>query len=162
MGEETVNAINKRSEKMIYYYNGIQEHIITDIESINLISEVVAKNEINENFVKGTVVCPGIIIGKVYVVNKSTEVIEVEKMFEKGDILVSYEPNPDFISIIRISGAVVTDQGGMTCHVASIARELNIPCIVGTMNATSIFKTGDYITVDAYQGMAWKGEQSCD
>ena len=162
MGEETVNAINKRSEKMIYYYNGIQEHIITDIESINLISEVVAKNEINENIVKGTVVCPGIIIGKVYVVNKSTEVIEVEKMFEKGDILVSYEPNPDFISIIRISGAVVTDQGGMTCHVASIARELNIPCIVGTMNATSIFKTGDYITVDAYQGMAWKGEQSCD
>lgn len=162
MDNKTINAVNKRSKEMIYYYNGIREYIITDKESIDCISKIVSKDGINGCFVKGTVVCPGATMGRVYVVNKSTEVIETEKDFKQGDILISYEPNPDFIGLIRISGALVTDQGGMTCHIASIARELNIPCIVGTLHATSVFKTGDYITVDAYQGMAWKGVQNHD
>lgn len=49
-------------------------------------------------------------------------------------------------------GAIVTDEGGMTCHAAIIARELKKPCIVGTKNATKIFKDGDIAEVDANIG----------
>ena len=60
--------------------------------------------------------------------------------------------DPDWNSIMTIAGAVITDEGGKTCHSAIISRELGIPCIVGTKDATKTFKTGDIVTVDCTQG----------
>ena len=58
---------------------------------------------------------------------------------------------------MRIASAIVTDEGGMTCHAAIVSRELGIPCIVGTREATKVLKTGEDYTVDAKTGVVYEG-----
>ena len=153
MDEKTLKKIALRTSKMVYYYNGEKELLITDGSKIDAINGLVTKEDVNSDKIKGSIACPGLVSGTVHIINKSTEVDKMKQIFQPGDILVSYEPNPDFIDLIRKSGAIVTDQGGITCHVASVARELNIPCIVGTGTATSALKEGDFVLVDANNGV---------
>jgi phosphohistidine swiveling domain-containing protein len=77
---------------------------------------------------------------------------DIEKM-KKGDILIARMTTPELMPAIRKATAIVTDEGGSTCHASIIARELNIPCLVGTKYATEIFKDGDQIYVDAINGI---------
>lgn len=72
--------------------------------------------------------------------------------FKKGEILVTYMTTIEFIPAFRKAAAVVTDEGGMSCHAAIISREFKLPCIVGTQIATRVVRTGDEIEVDANQG----------
>lgn len=72
--------------------------------------------------------------------------------FQKGQVLVTNMTDPDWEPIMKIAGAIVTNQGGRTCHAAIVARELGIPCIVGAENATHNIKTGDAVTVSCVQG----------
>jgi len=60
--------------------------------------------------------------------------------------------NPDFVSVMKMAEAIVTDIGGITCHAAIIAREFGVPCIVGTGNATKVLKIGDVVIVNATDG----------
>jgi phosphohistidine swiveling domain-containing protein len=85
----------------------------------------------------------------VYLVN------ELEKV-KKGDILVTQMTFPNFIAAMQRAAAFVTDEGGITCHAAIVAREMRKPCIIGTKIATKIFKDGDLIEVDAYNGIVKK------
>ncbi|OHA17683.1 MAG: hypothetical protein A2664_03640 [Candidatus Taylorbacteria bacterium RIFCSPHIGHO2_01_FULL_46_22b] len=73
-----------------------------------------------------------------------------------GDILVVTNTSPDFVSIIKKSGAVVAEEGGLTAHVSVVSREFGIPCVVGIENATEIFKDGDQLEVDAERGVVRK------
>ncbi len=70
-----------------------------------------------------------------------------------GDILVSPMTTPDFIMAMEKAAAFVTDEGGITCHAAIVAREMQKPCIIGTVNATSILKDGDLVEVDTGRGV---------
>jgi len=79
------------------------------------------------------------------------------KLLQKGDILVTTMTNPDFVPYMRISSAIVTDKGGVTCHAAIVSRELGIPCVVGTENATQVLKTDEEYTVDARNGIIYEG-----
>jgi phosphohistidine swiveling domain-containing protein len=72
---------------------------------------------------------------------------------QPGEILVASMTSPEFIDAIRKAGAIVTDVGGLTSHAAVVARELNIPCIVGTKHATKVLKDGDLVEVDATNGV---------
>ncbi|MFA7208647.1 MAG: PEP-utilizing enzyme [Parcubacteria group bacterium] len=103
----------------------------------------------------GTVAFRGKVQGKV-VISPMLDIkaaMEVERKMEKGDILVVQSTNPDLMALCRKAGAIVTDQGGMLSHAAIISRELKIPCIVGTVNGTKVFKTGDIVEVDAHIGL---------
>ncbi len=80
---------------------------------------------------------------------------EMGKM-QEGDVLVSQATSPDLIEAMRKAGAIVTNTGGLICHAAITARELKIPCIVGTRNATEAFEDGDLVEVDAGAGVARK------
>ena len=71
--------------------------------------------------------------------------------FKKGEVLVTEMTDPDWVPIMRLAAAIITDEGGKTAHAAIISRELGIPCIVGTQNATKLIKTGQMITVDCTQ-----------
>lgn len=73
--------------------------------------------------------------------------------FKKAEILVTINSNPEYISAIKKSKAIVSDEGGLACHASIISRELKIPCIAGTKHATQILKTGDFIEVDANTGI---------
>lgn len=76
--------------------------------------------------------------------------------FKPGMILVSPMTAPENLSIMKIASAIVTDEGGITCHAAIVARELKKPCVIGTRNATKIFKDGDLVEVDANKGIVRK------
>ena len=90
----------------------------------------------------------GIAHGKVRIIrNPKTESIE------KGDILVAGMTRPDYLPLMKKAAAIVTDEGGITCHAAIIARELGIPCVISTKKATSILRDGQEVTVNANHGI---------
>ena len=74
-----------------------------------------------------------------------------------GDVLVTHMTSPDWLPLLRRAGAIVTDSGGMTCHAAIVSRELGIPCVVGTGEATSKLRDGEIVTVDATRGIVLEG-----
>jgi len=103
---------------------------------------------------KGLPASPGVHIGKAKVVLSPEE---AAKEIQKGDILVTKMTNPDWVPYMRLAGAIVTDEGGMTCHAAIVSRELGIPCIVGAREATKLMKSGETYTVDARSGVIYEG-----
>lgn len=72
---------------------------------------------------------------------------------KEGEILISPMTIPDFLPAMKKAAAFVTDEGGILCHAAIVAREMQKPCIVGTQFATQVFKNGDYVEVDAIKGI---------
>ncbi len=82
---------------------------------------------------------------------------EAARVMQKGDILVTDMTNPDYVPFMKLAGAIVTDKGGVTCHAAIVSRELGIPCVVGTENATQLMKTGKPYTVDSRSGIVYEG-----
>ena len=72
---------------------------------------------------------------------------EVNKL-SQGEILVAPMTTPDYIMAIHKAAAIITDEGGITCHAAILSREMKIPCIVGVKNATKILQTGDVVVMD--------------
>jgi len=74
-----------------------------------------------------------------------------------GDVLVTHMTSPDWLPLMRRAAAIVTDSGGMTCHAAIVSRELGIPCVVGTGEATRKLRDGEIVTVDATRGVVYEG-----
>lgn len=97
----------------------------------------------------------GIAIGDKIGVGNVHIISDISKMsqFKKGEILVTKMTDPDWVPVMRIASAIITDEGGKTCHSAIVSRELGLPCIVGTQKATKILKTGQEVTVDCTQGL---------
>jgi len=82
---------------------------------------------------------------------------DAEKLMQKGDILVTPMTNPDFVPYMKIASAIVTNKGGVTCHAAIVSRELGIPCVVATENATEVMESNKEYTVDARNGIIYEG-----
>ena len=77
---------------------------------------------------------------------------------QTGEVLVAPMTSPDWMSAIRRAAALVTDGGGMTCHAAIVSRELGVPCVVGTRNATTTLRDGEIVTIDGALGQILEGE----
>ena len=86
--------------------------------------------------------------GKAKLIKNASEISK----FSKGEVLVTGITDPDWEPIMKIASAIVTNSGGRTSHAAIVSRELGIPCIVGTQNATQSIKTGQNITVSCAEG----------
>ncbi|MBI2529990.1 MAG: phosphoenolpyruvate synthase [Candidatus Diapherotrites archaeon] len=97
---------------------------------------------------------PGIAIGRIKIIPSVSDVAKLEK----GEILVTRMTSPDWVPTMRKAAAIVTDEGGLTCHAAIVSRELGIPCIVGTENATEKLQDGMLATVDGYSGKIYEGK----
>ena len=114
--------------------------------------------------VERKVVVKGIAAGKRAVGAGVAKVVltpeDASKLMEKGDVLVATMTNPDYVPFMKLSGAIVTDKGGVTCHAAIVSRELGIPCVVGTENATKMMTAGQEYTVDARSGVVYEGIMS--
>ncbi len=98
--------------------------------------------------IRGTPAYPGRARGVVKVVLDPRKALA----FEKGDVLVAAMTRPEYLPLVKRAAAIITDAGGILCHAAIVARELNKPCITGTMNATKMLKDGDFVEVDAAKG----------
>ena len=86
--------------------------------------------------------------GRVHVIKDVSKISE----FKRGEVLVTRMTDPDWVSIFPLASAIITQEGGPTCHAAIVSRELGIPCIVGVKDVLKVLKTGDYVTVDCTQG----------
>jgi len=120
--------------------------------------EKIEGEEEGEILVKGLGASPGIGIGKVKVILGEGEISKVEE----GDILVTTMTTPDMVPAMKRAAAIVTDEGGMTCHAAIVSRELGVPAVVGTRDATKILKDGMVVTVDGDKGVVYSGALSVE
>lgn len=149
-----LSELKKRLAGYIYYQNNLlldqnfaeflQKH---DLSYTNLTVEA------DQAELKGQVASlGGIVRATAQVIMNSEEI----KLFKLGNILITPMTSPDYLDAIKKAGAVVTDEGGVTCHAAIVSREFKIPCVIGTKFATKIFKDGDMVEVDAKNGVIKK------
>jgi pyruvate,water dikinase len=116
-------------------------------EDVNKLKEYSLKSN-------GSIITSGASVGNKIGQGKARVIKDVKgiRQFKKGEVLVTEMTDPDWEPIMKIAGAIVTNSGGRTCHAAIISRELGIPCVVGTKNATDKIKTGDNLTVSCAEG----------
>ncbi|MFA5176129.1 MAG: phosphoenolpyruvate synthase [Candidatus Nanoarchaeia archaeon] len=107
-----------------------------------------------QEILSGLGASPGIGMGMVKLIHS----IEDLNKIKKGDILVTKMTNPDYVVSMQKAAAIVTDEGGLTAHAAIVSREMGIPCVVGTIDATVKLKENDFITVDGTNGKVYKGK----
>lgn len=108
--------------------------------------------KINKKIFKGNIAFKGLVTGKVLIIRKVSEASKIKV----GDILVTSMTDPRYLPAMKRAGAIITDEGGITCHAAIVARELKKPCIIGTKIATKALMDGDLVEVDADRGIIKK------
>lgn len=150
-GEFNSKILNKRFKKSVYIFVGTKTKIYAGAEAEKyLATQNIEKEEIKiVNELTGTSARPGKATGLVKIVNLPEE---MHKM-DKGDIMVARTTFPSLVPAMKKASAIVTNDGGITCHAAIVARELKIPCVVGTKLATKVLKDGDRVSVDATKGI---------
>jgi pyruvate,water dikinase len=102
---------------------------------------------------RGLGAAPGSASGQVRVINALADAARLGE----GDVLVTHMTSPDWVPLMRRAAAIITDSGGMTCHAAIVSRELGVPCVVGTSEATRTLRDGELVTVDATDGVILPG-----
>lgn len=102
----------------------------------------------------GQVVTTGTSVGNKIGAGRANKIMSVADIsnFREGDVLVTEMTDPDWVPIMKMASAIVTDKGGRTCHAAIVSRELGIPCVVGTGNATTKISQNAPLTVDCARG----------
>jgi pyruvate,water dikinase len=108
---------------------------------------------VSSALVDGLPATPGVVRGSVRLLRSPQEGAK----FQDGDVLVAATTSPDWMPIMRRASAIVTDSGGVTSHAAILSRELGVPCIVGTGDATQRLRDGMLVTVDAERGIVFEG-----
>jgi phosphohistidine swiveling domain-containing protein len=98
--------------------------------------------------IKGAIAFKGCVQGRVRILRQKSKI----PYFKEGEILVSPMTTPSFLPAMKKAAAIVTDEGGITCHAAVVAREIARPCIIGTKIATKVLHDGDLVEVDANKG----------
>ena len=103
---------------------------------------------------QGSIIVKGTSVGNRIGVGKANKIMSVADIddFREGDVLVTEMTDPDWVPIMKIASAIVTDKGGRTCHAAIVSRELGIPCVVGTGNASELIHEGQELTVSCGGG----------
>jgi len=138
-------ALDKKTNKLFILQ--ARPETVRSRDDVNVVEQYELLEK-SETIVSGTSVGSKIGAGKIC---KIDHVKDIEK-FIPGSVLVTEMTDPDWVPIMKQASAIVTNTGGRTCHAAIISRELGIPCVVGTKNATKILKQGRDITVDCSNG----------
>ena len=124
------------------------------ITTLKLVSEELAEEELQAPvLVSGSPASPGLGSGPVKIVLDTSRI----SLVKEGDVLVAEMTTPDFVPAMKRAKGIVTDRGGRTCHAAIVSRELGIPCVVGTGDASQVLKPDQVVTVDGSQGKVYEG-----
>ncbi|MBI4994793.1 hypothetical protein HZC21_04095 [Candidatus Peregrinibacteria bacterium] len=154
-GKTTVSRTEAQARKRgcLFYHKGYKYEVLTGAQAEKFKKEIFDKaldTEVDD--FRGMPASRGRVRGRVKVV---MSVKELDKI-EQGDILVAVMTRPDYIAGIKRAAAIVTNEGGVTCHAAIVSRELGIPCVIGTKIATRVLKDGDLVEVNANHGVVTK------
>jgi phosphohistidine swiveling domain-containing protein len=149
--KETEKRIN--NEFVTEFSNG-KGGIVSEKKKIKFFAELESQMKLSKEL-RGTVASRGnknVYTGKVKILSAARDGHKIKK----GDFLVAPMTTPDYILAMKRAAGFITDEGGVTCHAAIIAREMNKPCIIGTRNATKVLKDGDIIEIDMKKGVIKK------
>ena len=130
----------------------VQSRPVTTIKSEGAEQKTVAASDA-EKLLEGLGASPGQVSGKVKIIRS---VDELDRVLQ-GDILVTEMTSPDMVPAMRRAAAIVTDEGGLTSHAAIVSRELGVPAVVGTKEATKKLTDGMFVTVDGEKGIIFSG-----
>ncbi len=111
--------------------------------------DIIQEDKIVSEDIKGSIAFVGIAKGTVKIICSVADLPKVKE----GDVLVTNMTTPNYLVAMKRAVAFVTDEGGITCHAAIVAREMKKPCIIGTKIATKVLKDGDLVEVDAELGI---------
>jgi len=131
----------------------LQSRPVTTLDMTAAEGEAVHEGE-RTVITKGLGASPGMAAGTVKIINSTDELDKVQE----GDILVTVMTTPDMVPAMKRANGIITDEGGVTCHAAIVSRELGIPCVVGTGEATSILPENSLVTLDGNKGIVWEGK----
>jgi phosphohistidine swiveling domain-containing protein len=123
----------------------------------DFVRERVTRSESAQSFsgvteLKGSCACLGQAVGRAKIINLPEDMGKMEY----GDVLVSTATTPNLVPAMKKAAAILTDEGGLTCHAAIVSRELGIPCVVGLKAVTRFVKDGETLAVDATGGLVRK------
>ena len=145
--------ISQRKKSAVSYKRNNEEiQVLTGREAENFLQDSIVEEETNDDqngVLKGTCACSGFARGTVKIINRPEEMGKMEQ----GDIMVSHTTFPSLVPAMKKAAAIVTEDGGITCHAAIVAREWKTPCITGIKNALQVLKDGDLVEVDADNGV---------
>ncbi len=145
------NVLSSRKSYYVVTNQGISLDSVKNY--VNKNNYILSNPEIaDDKEINGKAAFPGKVRGKVRLILNKT----MFKSFKKGEILVASMTTTDYLQIMKMSKAFITDEGGVTCHAAIVAREMKKPCIIGTKIATKLLKNGDLVEVDADNGIVTK------
>ncbi len=149
--------IEQRKKAYVYLYENGRINFYRGDEAVAMKEKMLAQNEKRDE-IRGMVANKGKTIGKVRIIrfDDLRKIYETAASITEPFILVTGMTNPNMVPLIKKAQAIVTDEGGMTCHAAIISREFNVPCIVGTKGATNVLHDGDIVEVDADTGIVRK------
>ncbi len=168
LNEEEILELSRYAVELQEHYGGVPQDIEFAIENnrIAILQTRAITTTVKERnkeielgkgrtvLLKGIGASPGFASGRIKLILGKDEIREVQS----GDIIVTTMTTPDLVPTMSKSGAIITDLGGRTCHAAIVSREMGIPAIVGTQQASKILKDGQEVTVDAYNGIVYEGE----
>src|SRR3990167_5301599 len=130
----------------------VQSRPITTLDNKKLTEKVNTETK-NAPIVTGAPASPGIGVGPANIVMSPRDISKVKH----GDVLVAPQTNPDYVPAMKKASAIVTDKGGRTSHAAIVSRELGIPAVVGTENATKVIKDEMVVSINGTTGEVFKG-----
>lgn len=143
-------AKRRRGYVLLIYDN--QELIFSDKQRVrDILNHFTKEKNASASIIRGKTAFPGLIRNQVYNLHKNKKRVPAGHF-----VLVTNMTKPNDSLLIKKCSAIITDEGGILCHAAIIARELKIPCVIGTKIATKILKDGDLVEVDAERGIIKK------
>lgn len=138
----------RRSGELITFFNGESESYYGNTVCALLKDLLPHQEPEGDAILTGDIACAGEVRGVVKIVHNFNEADKVEE----GDIVVTSMTTPEIVAALEKAGGIITDEGGITCHAAIIAREYGIPCLVGTKYATSVLTDDMKVFLDCFKG----------
>jgi phosphohistidine swiveling domain-containing protein/DNA-binding Xre family transcriptional regulator len=147
-----LEALKKRFDNGVLFSfreeNEYRMFVGKEADSLKNELEKIIASEIKDSIISGQVASQGYAKGIARIV---LSVGDFNKL-KDGEVLVTGMTRPEFLPVMKKAAAIVTNEGGITCHAAIVSRELGKPCIIGTKNATELIKDGDLVEVRAHHG----------
>ncbi len=144
--------LREREKFCVLYSEKDFDKIFVGKEARKLAPSAEEKHDAEVKELRGQCARVGSARGRVKIILSTADLPKMRQ----GDVLVAIATNPDVVPAMKKASAIVTEQGGVTCHAAIVSRELGIPCVIGTKVATKVLKDGDFVEVDATKGIVRK------
>ncbi|MBU0975716.1 hypothetical protein KJ918_02875 [Patescibacteria group bacterium] len=146
--------VKRRKEALFIKINNKNAMRLVGDKALIRIKRFLRSNMASGDSVKGMGAQQGVTTGRarILLVEDISSFATAAKCFKKGEVLVTTMTSPNIVSLMKNASGIVTNEGGICSHAAIVSRELGKPCVVGTGNATQVFKTGDYLLIDAGKG----------